>query len=236
MLDSILSQNCRNTFSLYVVEELGVQKLKDTAVPNQLLAFSQRCSHCLYQMEEYLKIQVWLWFCIVWTVFNTKTTWHFHYYMYCLGKTTRRSRLWKGEYQVLFWFYASYLCYMFSYIFVIHLYVSYMFFKLAKYFYFHICMIKFLFSFYVQNCYNVNSYYKKNVCILLIRIFISYQWHNVRKRKFWTSGRLLFFFKHLFTHISERFARKLYFFNKLNWPSIHECEHYKSYKLFMLFF
>ena len=25
--------------------------------------------------------QVWLWFCIVWTVFNTRTTWNFHYYV-----------------------------------------------------------------------------------------------------------------------------------------------------------
>ena len=75
MLDWILSQSCRNTTSL------------DAVVPYQLLAAN--IDAVAYQMEEYLKIQVWLWFCIVWTVFNTTTTWHFHYYMHCLGKTTR---------------------------------------------------------------------------------------------------------------------------------------------------
>ena len=29
--------------------------------------------------QKNIKIQVWLWFCFVWTVFNTTTTWHFHY-------------------------------------------------------------------------------------------------------------------------------------------------------------
>ena len=72
MLDWILSQNCRNTTSL------------DAVVPYQLLAAN--IDGVAYQMEEYLKIQVWLWFCIVWIVFNTTTTCHFHYYMHCLGK------------------------------------------------------------------------------------------------------------------------------------------------------
>ena len=39
--------------------------------------------------EKIIKIQVWLSFCIVWTVFNRRTTWYFQYYMYRLGKTTR---------------------------------------------------------------------------------------------------------------------------------------------------
>ena len=34
-------------------------------------------------------ILVWLWFCIVWTVFNTTIAWHFHHYIYGLRKITR---------------------------------------------------------------------------------------------------------------------------------------------------
>ena len=29
--------------------------------------------------QKNIKIQLWFWFYIVWTVFNTATTWHFHY-------------------------------------------------------------------------------------------------------------------------------------------------------------
>ena len=46
MLDWILSQSCRNTTSL------------DAVVPYQLLAAN--IDAVAYQMEEYLKIQVWL--------------------------------------------------------------------------------------------------------------------------------------------------------------------------------
>ena len=84
MLDWILSQNCRNTLPLHTaVEQLGVQKLKTLLC---LTNCWQPTSTSLLTRQKILKIQVWLWFCIVWTVFNTRTTWYFQYYMYRLGK------------------------------------------------------------------------------------------------------------------------------------------------------
>ena len=75
---------CHKTAEMYFI--CIQQKLKPLFCP----------TNCLHPMptrlltrENNMKIQVWLWFCIVWTVFNTRTTWHFHYYMYCLGKITR---------------------------------------------------------------------------------------------------------------------------------------------------
>ena len=58
-------------------------------------------------------------------------------------------------YEVSFWLYISYLCYMFYYVFIIYLYVYYMFFNFVIYFFFHIiwfwiCVKTFLFSLYVQ--------------------------------------------------------------------------------------
>ena len=100
-------------------------------------------------------------------------------------------------------FYFDYILHIYVICFLIYLLYIYMFliclFKLSKYLYFHISMITLFFSLYVQNCFNVNCYYKKNVCILMIRNFYIISWHNVRKRKFWTPGRLLFFFFFFFS-------------------------------------
>ena len=60
----------------------------DVVVLYQLLAANDDA--VAYQIEEYSIIQIWLWFRIVWTVFNTITAWPFHYYMYCSGKITRQ--------------------------------------------------------------------------------------------------------------------------------------------------
>ena len=91
MLGWILSQNCRNTLPLHTeVEELEVQKLKTLLCPTN--CFQPTPTPLLTRWMN-IKIQVWLWFCIVWTVLTTKTTRHFHYYMYCLGKTTWSMRL-----------------------------------------------------------------------------------------------------------------------------------------------
>ena len=87
MLDWISSQNCRNALPLHtVVEQLRVQKLKTLFCPTNCL---QPTPTLLLTRWKNIKIQICLWFCIVWTVFNTRTMWHFRYYMYCLRKTTR---------------------------------------------------------------------------------------------------------------------------------------------------
>ena len=87
MLDWILSQNCRNTFPLHTaVEQLRVQKLNTLLCPTNCL---QTTLMSLLTRWKNIKIQIWLWFYIVWTVFNIRTTWYFHYYTYCLGKTRR---------------------------------------------------------------------------------------------------------------------------------------------------
>ena len=81
------SQNCRYTLPLHTaVEQLRVQKLKTLLCPTNCL---QPTPTSLLTKWKNTKIQIWLWFCFVWTVFNTRTTWHFHYYMYCLRKATR---------------------------------------------------------------------------------------------------------------------------------------------------
>ena len=81
MLDWILSENCRNTLPLHtVVEQLGVQKLKTLLCPINWL---QPMPTSLLTRWKNIKIQIWLWFCIVWTVCKTRITWHFHYYTYC---------------------------------------------------------------------------------------------------------------------------------------------------------
>ena len=87
ILDWILSQNCGNTLPLHTaVEQLGLQKLKTLMCLTNCL---QPTPTPLLTRGKNIKIQVWLWFCIVWTVFKTRTTWYFHYCMYCLRKTTR---------------------------------------------------------------------------------------------------------------------------------------------------
>ena len=80
MLDWILSQNCGNTLPLHAVDQLTSWSTAYCLQPIPLPLLIRR---------KNIKIQIWLWFCIVWIVFNTTTTWHFHYYMDCLGKTTR---------------------------------------------------------------------------------------------------------------------------------------------------
>ena len=69
-----------------LIEELGVQKLKNAAVPNQLLAANAKA--IIYQMEEYKKSSlVVILYCL--SSFQHKNYVTFQYYMYCLGKTTR---------------------------------------------------------------------------------------------------------------------------------------------------
>ena len=87
MLDWILSWYYRNILPLdTAIEQLGVQKFKTLLCQTNCL---QPTPTSLFTRWKNIKIQIWLWFCFVWTVFKTRTTWHFHYCMYCLGKTTR---------------------------------------------------------------------------------------------------------------------------------------------------
>ena len=56
-------------------------------MPDQLL--TANADTITYQMEEYKNLGlVVILHC--WTVFNTSSTWHFHYYMYWSEKTTRQ--------------------------------------------------------------------------------------------------------------------------------------------------
>ena len=64
MLDWILFQNCRNTLPLNTaVEQLGVQKRKTLLCPTKCL---QPAPTPLLTRCKNIKIQVWLWFCIIW--------------------------------------------------------------------------------------------------------------------------------------------------------------------------
>ena len=89
MLDWIYTKLQKYTSFAYSRSTSEEWKNLVAVVPDQLLASNADLSDDLLIRWKNIKIQVWLWFCIVWMVFNTTTSWHFHYYMYCLGKTTR---------------------------------------------------------------------------------------------------------------------------------------------------
>ena len=76
ILNWILSQNCITSFA-YSSWTTRSAKTYKAVVPNQLLQPTP--APLLTRWKNTIKIQVYLWFCIVWTVFNTRTTWHFHY-------------------------------------------------------------------------------------------------------------------------------------------------------------
>ena len=94
MLDWILSQNCWNILPLHTAHSgcwtttrsEECKKHKTLFCPTNCL---QPTPTPLLNRWKNIKIQICLWFCIIWTVFNTRTRWHFHYYLYCLGKTAR---------------------------------------------------------------------------------------------------------------------------------------------------
>ena len=75
--------------------------------------------------------------------------------------------------ELLFLLYISYLCYTFYHLIIKYLYKSFLNIVINFYFLFDFkCVITIFFSLYVQNCYNVKFLLQKNICILLIRIFL----------------------------------------------------------------
>ena len=83
IFDWILSQNCRNTLSLHHT----VDQLARSAKTWKLfcLPYYLQPRPLLIRWKN-IKIQVWLWFSIVWTVFNKTITWHLHHNICCLGE------------------------------------------------------------------------------------------------------------------------------------------------------
>ena len=89
MLDWMLSQMHKCTSFAYNWSTSKNCENLDAVVPEQLLA--TKADTVAYHKNT--KIQVWLWFCIVWTISYTTTMWNFHYYKYYLGKSKDKCHL-----------------------------------------------------------------------------------------------------------------------------------------------